>query len=445
MRIRSLYTKFFLFFITGSVLSMVLVFGLFHALFFDRAMRKMGGFASAVSTSLGRLFTLEVRHAPPESLGRRLDLLTGDLAARFGGKMWVTDGAGRAAGRSFSGEPPRITTPAMEMPSPFHVQQAWRRGIPAYFRQPFTVPDGGEWCIHILYDTAIFRELSYFFALGLGVIVLLGALVLFPMYRHTAGPLRKLREAAGKIAAGDLSARSRVHGRDEVRELGMVFDGMAEYLERYVRATRELAANISHELRTPLARMRLASELLEGESRHKATIEHEIAVMDGLIGRILELSRLDLQSRPGSFREVDLAEVCRETAAAFTALAAERGMELRLTLPAGMATLQGDPESLSRGLSALLENCITHGSPGRPVDLRLSRETAGGLRLQLVNEYPGPAPEDPLRLLEPFRKGAASPGSGLGLSIAERAFRLHGGRLLLSVADGLFRVAVVLP
>lgn len=442
MRIRSLYTKFFLFFITGSVLSMVLVFGLFHALFFDRAMRKMGGFASAVSTSLGRLYTLEVQHTPPESLGRRLDLLTGDLAARFGGKVWVTDGEGRTAGRSCSGEPPRITTPAMEMPSPFHVQQAWRRGIPAYFRQPFAVAAGREWSLHILYDTTIFRELSYFFALGLGVIVLFGTLVLFPMYRHTAGPLRKLREAAGKIAAGDLSARSRVRGRDEVRELGMVFDGMAEYLERYVRATRELAANISHELRTPLARMRLASELLEGESRHKATIEREIAVMDGLIGRILELSRLDLQSRPGAFREVDLAALCRETAAAFTALAAERGMELRLTLPAGMATLQGDAELLARGLSALLENCITHGTPGRPVELSLARAPAGGLRLELVNEYAGSVPEDPSILFEPFRKGAASSGSGLGLSIAERALRINRGRIAIVAESGVFTITV---
>lgn len=442
MRIRSLYTKFFLFFITGSVLSMVLVFGLFHALFFDRAMRKMGGFASAVSTSLGRLFALEVRHTPPESLGRRLDLLTGDLAARFGGKMWVTDDTGRVVSRSFSGGTPRISGPAMPMVSPFHVQQAYRKGHPAYFRQPFEVSTGKDWAYHLLFDTSIFRELSWFFALGLGVIVLLGALVLFPMYRHTAGPLRKLREAAGKIAAGDLSARSRVRGRDEVRELGMVFDGMAEYLERYVRATRELAANISHELRTPLARMRLASELLDGESRHKATIEREIAVMDGLIGRILELSRLDLQSRPGSSREVDLAALCRETAAAFTALAAERGMELRLTLPAGMATLLGDAETLARGLSALLENCITHGTPGRPVELSLARAPAGGLRLELVNEYAGMVPDDPTLLLEPFRKGATSTGSGLGLSIAERAFRINRGRIAIGAESGVFTITV---
>ena len=445
MRIRSLYTKFFLFFIGGTVVSMLLVFRLSHTLFLEHAKKKTEGFSRAVVRGIARLFESRVKEVPPGKLPAELSLICSELATPFGGRMWVTDRLGRSVAKSFPGRAPVIRTKPMAALSPFHVHKAYRDNRPAYFRTRFRGADGTGWQLHIIIDTSFFKGMSILLALGLAVIALVEGLLLFPMYRHTAKPLRVLRDTAHRLSSGELSARTALRGRDEIRELGDVFDGMAENLERFVRGTKELAANISHELRTPLARIRLASELLEGGGRHRETIHREIEKMDSMIGRILDLSRMELQANPADFRDFRLDELLQGEVELFRPLAAQQEMQIAVDVSGSVRFYHGDADAVRCGISALLENCIAHGSAGGRISVVLDAAEESGILISVVNSYDGDLPEAPEKLAAPFIKGAGSGGSGLGLVIAQRAAERHKGHLRLSSEKNIFRVEMQLP
>jgi Signal transduction histidine kinase len=126
----------------------------------------------------------------------------------------------------------------------------------------------------------------------------LGAIALVVAFG--AGPVvtahRTARAAAARrrvARAGDLRARVKVEGRDEVARLAQSFNQAAARIESLVDAHKMLLANASHELRTPLTRIRLGLELAGGSPERKAELEKDIAELDQLVDEILLLSRLD--------------------------------------------------------------------------------------------------------------------------------------------------------
>ena len=91
----------------------------------------------------------------------------------------------------------------------------------------------------------------------LGAIALAVALAACPVARRLTRRLERLQRGVEQLGAGDLSARVKVEGRDEVARLAASFNRAAARIEELVGAHKLLLANASHELRTPLARIRL--------------------------------------------------------------------------------------------------------------------------------------------------------------------------------------------
>src|SRR6266567_2451393 len=83
----------------------------------------------------------------------------------------------------------------------------------------------------------------------------------FPVVRRLTRRLERLQSGVESLGAGDLTARVKVEGRDEVARLAESFNRAATRIESLVGAHKMLLANASHELRTPLARIRLGIEL----------------------------------------------------------------------------------------------------------------------------------------------------------------------------------------
>ena len=95
----------------------------------------------------------------------------------------------------------------------------------------------------------------------LGAIALVVALGARPVVRRLTGRLERLQRGVESLGAGDLRARVKVEGRDEVARLAQSFNQAAARIESLVDAHKMLLANASHELRTPLTRIRLGLEL----------------------------------------------------------------------------------------------------------------------------------------------------------------------------------------
>ena len=129
----------------------------------------------------------------------------------------------------------------------------------------------------------------------LGAIALAVAICAYPLVRRLTRRLERLQAGVEQLAAGDLAARVKIEGKDEVARLAESFNRAAVRIEELVGSHKLLLANASHELRTPLSRIRLGVEFLKeaADPMRRRELERDIAELDQLIDEILLSSRLD--------------------------------------------------------------------------------------------------------------------------------------------------------
>lgn len=294
---------------------------------------------------------------------------------------------------------------------------------------------------------------------GLGGLVMLAllvsAVVSLLLARTLSRPIMQLRSSANAIAEGKLDTRvaedigSR---RDEIGLLAADFDRMANELQRAWEKQTELTRNVSHELRSPLARLRVALELVRrktGDLDELDKIDVETERLDELIGRILEYSRMDTDSRERR-SEIDLGDLLRSVVDDVRYEYSERDSEVSIELNADVtSTIHGYPGALRSCFENVLRNAVQHGGDGGDVQVQL--EQTGSQAVIVVEDQGGGVPEDELaKIFEPFYRSrtpqnATRRSGGLGLAIASRAATLNGGTISArNTADGL-RVEIRLP
>ena len=251
----------------------------------------------------------------------------------------------------------------------------------------------------------------------LGAIALAVALGAWPVVRRLTGRLERLQHGVESLGAGDLAARVKVEGRDEVARLAQSFNQAAARIEGLVDAHKMLLANASHELRTPLTRIRLGLELVEAQPERKAELSRDIAELDQLVDEILLVSRLDATDALDAREDIDLAALAAEECARYD--------DCSVAGPSVM--LRGDPMLLRRMVRNLVENATLHGRP--PIEVTVERRD-GRAVLHVLDRGPVIAAEARDRLFSTFYRipGRSGPkGTGLGLALVKQIARRHGG------------------
>jgi signal transduction histidine kinase len=270
------------------------------------------------------------------------------------------------------------------------------------------------------------RPSALMLAAFLGAIALVVALGARPVVRRLTGRLERLQRGVESLGAGDLRARVKVEGRDEVARLAQSFNQAATRIESLVDAHKMLLANASHELRTPLTRIRLGLELAGGSPERKVELEKDIAELDQLVDEILLVSRLDATEQLDIRENVDL-----------TALAAEECARYDdCTVEARPVTVHGDPALLRRMIRNLVGNAQLHGQP--PIEVTVDRQDDQAI-LSVTDHGPVISESARERLFSMFYRipGRSGPkGSGLGLALVKQIARRHGGDVVYDAARG---------
>jgi len=293
--------------------------------------------------------------------------------------------------------------------------------------------DGGHLIVHPRH-----RILAYGLHMGLllTTIAALLALLTYPLTRGITARLGRLQTGVRQFGSGNLGARVKVEGRDEVAALATSFNESAGHIEKLVRAHQMLLANCSHELRTPLARIRLGVEQVTGtDSGARAEIARSIAELDALVGEMLLSSRLDASSGIERKEPVDLL-----------ALAAEEAAHFDLEASGDTVTLAADPLLLRRLVRNLLENARVHAGGATDIHIESDAQYA---RIVVEDAGEGIAHPDRDRIFEPFYRASTATqasGAGLGLSIVRQIAHAHGGTVTYSPREsGGSRFTVTLP
>lgn len=260
---------------------------------------------------------------------------------------------------------------------------------------------------------------------------------------YVSKPIRTLQWALQRLAAGQLDTRVKAQmgrRRDELAELGADFDRMAQRMQVLVGAQQRLLHDVSHELRSPLARMQAAIGLARQQPERilamQERVERESIRLDGLVGELLTLARLEADVAQAPHERIDvvdlLAEVCDD--ARFEARASNR--ELVFTTNGGyVADVIG--ELLYRAFENVVRNAVKFTHEGTVVSV-LAEASSAGLVVTVSDQGPGVPQEAHLRMFEPFQRvgDAGVDGFGLGLTIAKRAIETHGGRIEAQAAAG---------
>lgn len=266
-----------------------------------------------------------------------------------------------------------------------------------------------------------------------GLIALLAALGAgWLVARAHARRLRRLEEAAEKIADGDFTTPIRVESADEVGQLAATFNEMQKRLARLDGARREFIANASHELRTPVFSLSGFVELLEDEDPDPAVRDEFVRNMRDQIERLskltvdlLDLSKLDADAIHMRREPVDLIECARRVADEFRPVAEGHGSTLEVSGDGGVYAA-ADPDRVVQIMRILIDNALTHTPEGTAIEVGANTAN-GSAGIVVADDGPGIEPRVRDRVFERFYTGDEVSGSGLGLAIArELALRMDG-------------------
>lgn len=253
-----------------------------------------------------------------------------------------------------------------------------------------------------------------------------------------AARIRRIEEAARKVADGDFAARIPVDSSGPLGQLARTFNEMQRRLAELDGARKQFIANASHELRTPVFSLGGFVELLEEddpspEEREEfvRTMRLQVDRLTKLTADLLDLSQLDAGGTVMKIGDIDLDSLAREVAREFGPRFDSRGSRLELRTPDLPVRASADPDRVRQIVRILLDNALTHTPDGTDVTVTtysLNRRS----ELTVSDDGPGIPQRLQQRLFERFYTADASGGSGLGLAIARELAQRMDGRVWVS-------------
>jgi two-component system sensor histidine kinase CpxA len=292
--------------------------------------------------------------------------------------------------------------------------------------------------------------------LGIALSILAAGVISYLLALYLTSPVKKLKTVVQSFAEGNLEARVTPQlgsRRDELADLGREFDHMAERIEGLISSQKRLLADISHELRSPLARLTVALALARKNTTPKGEaaldrIEMESERVNALVGQLLALTRLESGAESVPPETVALEELVEEVIDDANYEAKPLHKEVRV-LQLAPCRVRGSSELLRSGIENVIRNAIRYTAEGTAVEVSLTTRLDSAI-VTVRDHGPGVPDSELQHIFEPFyRVGEArersSGGVGLGLSIADRTIKLHGGNIRAgNVNDGLL-ITICIP
>jgi len=282
--------------------------------------------------------------------------------------------------------------------------------------------------------------------LGIALIAVLGLLGAWILSRSVVRPVRRLAEASGRLAEGDVGVSVTPEGPRELRELAASFNDMNAKLTKAQEAEQSFLLSVSHELKTPLTSVRgYAEGIADGTVKPAAgaaVIGAESSRLERLVGDLLDSARMRKSAFAVRCEAVDLAALAQDVARRYAGTARDAGLALNLVTEAGGAAI-ADNDRVLQVVSNLVENAIRC----TPAPGTVTVSTGAGW-VSVADTGRGLTGDDLPRAFERFylysRYGTDRPvGTGLGLAIVKELTEAMGGSVTVSSAVGVGTAFVV--
>jgi signal transduction histidine kinase len=360
-------------------------------------------------------------------------------------QIWIVDHEGHPWVQSFEGKVPDLADVDFVKYEGFYISRDPKNQV--YHKIPFDLPGGDSGFFYSRFTRTAPVRMVKMINKGVGLslltvavgIVIGVAFLALPITYFINRPLVELRQSVSEIARGRFSQRAVVRSRDEIGQLAAGFNRMAATIEGMIDGTRELARNISHELRSPLSRTRIALELHRDTLRrekagthypHLDRIEKNIEELDRLIGRILELSKIEMGGASPDKEKADFHGICREVLELLTPQIANKAIRLDVHMDQEAQPVFVVREEMRSVILNLLDNAVKYTPRGGKMEFTAGKRR-GRMKVSISNQCAELNDEEMAKMFEPFYRCSKDErtGTGLGLTIAKRIMQNLGGRI----------------
>lgn len=387
-----------------------------------------------------------------------LQALAGRLASEANGQLTILDPFGNVIVTSLDTVPPsQRDQPEVAAALAGRVEYAVRQDLATdqtmiYTAAPVRAEEHTYGLVQLAVPMAEVTAQTQRFWLSLGLTALLAAVVATMAGWWLAGqlvrPVGRLRDAAARLAAGNLEERVPSGGAAEMAQLAHAFNDMAEQIEASMKAQRAFVANASHELRTPLTNIKLRAEALEDGAMEDSAVALKFVQEIGSEADRLSRMANDLLtlSRQGDVprlvqEPVDLSALIPAVVGEMGLRAEKAGLVLVQEMAPDLPLLSADPAALRTLLVNLLDNALQYTEPGGRITI--SARASGsrpGVVIQVADTGRGIAPEDLAHIFERFYRAdkarSRGSGAGLGLAIVKGIVEAYGGTVSAQSTEG---------
>lgn len=282
--------------------------------------------------------------------------------------------------------------------------------------------------------------MSAFFAIFISAII-----IYYFSDRILIRPLNKINKTAKNIAKGEFDKRVSLESDDEIGDLAVSFNYMADSLQNLEDMRRSFIANISHELRSPMTSINgFITGMIDGTipqerwTYYLNIVHDEIKRLMRLINEILDLARIESGEFSVNMGVFDLNELIRQRIIKFEEKINKRNIEVNVKLIENKLKVKGDKDRIDQVLTNLIDNAIKFVKDEGLIEIKTDIKD----RKVVVHVYNnGPAiPKDEIKYIwERFHKvdkaRQKGGGTGLGLSIVRQIINKHGETIWVESGD----------
>jgi signal transduction histidine kinase len=280
------------------------------------------------------------------------------------------------------------------------------------------------------------NQMKNIFILASFISIVITGIFTYYLSIKITSPLREMNRVALHIAKGQFDQRVHIKSRDELGELGEMFNYMAQELSSVDRLRKDIVSNVSHDLRSPLTSIHgfvtafLDDTIPNERKRHYLTImKDQTERMIKLVNDLLDMAKIEagqLEIRSVNF---NLSELIRQVVARMEAEFVKKQVNVQLmSEEAHDIHVLADPDRMDQVIVNLIQNALQISSSGSSVKIMLKQETAAAV-FSIRDDGPGINQEDIESIWERFYKTdkarAKTVGTGIGLSIVKNILVLH--------------------
>jgi signal transduction histidine kinase len=301
----------------------------------------------------------------------------------------------------------------------------------------------------------VYKAIGRFFLWGGLVAVAVALLLTFFLSRRILAPVKALTLTARRLGKGDFSQRVQFKDKGEVGELAQAFNSMASDLERAEQLRRNMVADVAHELRTPLTNLRgyleaVRDGVIKPDANAIRSLDEEASLLSRLVDDLQELSLAEADELKLHFKSADIAKLIKQGVSAVQGQATAKGISVFIDLPDKLPAVNIDSHRISEVLRNLLENALAHTVNDGTINVTASEQDKW-VEVSVIDTGEGIPAEDLPNIFERFyrvdkSRTRATGGSGLGLTIAKRLVKAHGGKIKAQSEPGKgSRFSFILP